>query len=207
MSLTPSASQTVGPFFNFALTTNLSLGILAREGAEGERIRLAFRVVDGDGAPTPGDAMIELWQADARGRYAHALDPRAGESDPNFYGFGRLETDANGECVFETVKPGPVPSAQGAHFIGDPSGGTQAPHINVIVLARGLLKQLYTRVYFEGETANTQDPMLALVPVARRATLLARRATLLAKPAAAQPATWSIEIRLQGEAETVFFDL
>ena len=191
MNLIPSASQTLGPFFNFALTADPSLGILAREGSEGERIRLAFRVVDGDGAPTPGDSLIELWQADARGRYAHALDPHAGEADPNFYGFGRLETDASGECVFETVKPGPVPDGRGA---------MQAPHINVVVLARGLLKHLYTRVYFAGEPANAHDPVLALVPEERRATLLAR-------PGAGQPNTWSIEIRLQGEAETVFFDV
>jgi protocatechuate 3,4-dioxygenase alpha subunit len=191
MSLTPSASQTVGPFFNFALTTDPSLGILAREGAEGERIRLAFRVVDGAGAPAAGDSLIELWQADARGCYAHALDPRTGERDPSFYGFGRLETDANGECVFQTVKPGPVP---------DGSGGMQAPHINVILLARGLLKHLYTRVYFAGEPANAHDPVLALVGEERRATLLAKRG-------AGQPGTWSIEIRLQGEAETVFFDV
>jgi protocatechuate 3,4-dioxygenase alpha subunit len=191
MSLMPTASQTVGPFFNFALTTNRCLGILAREGAEGQRIRLALRMVDGDGAPTPGDSMVELWQADARGRYAHPLDPRAGEADPNFCGFGRLETNAEGECVFETVKPGPVPDGRGA---------TQAPHINVAVFARGLLRQLYTRVYFEGEPANARDPALALVPEERRETLLAR-------PVAGQPHAWSIEIRLQGEAETVFFDV
>jgi protocatechuate 3,4-dioxygenase alpha subunit len=191
VTLIPSASQTLGPFFNFALTTNSSLGVLARDGAEGERIRLAFRVVDGEGAPTSGDAMIELWQADARGCYAHALDPRAGAHDPNFHGFGRLETDANGECVFETVKPGPVP---------DGSGGAQAPHINVVLLARGLLKHLYTRVYFAGEPANAHDRVLSLVPEDRRATLLAT-------PAPGQPSTWSIEIRLQGKGETVFFDV
>jgi protocatechuate 3,4-dioxygenase alpha subunit len=191
MSLIPSASQTVGPFFNFALTTNSSLGILARDGARGERIRLVVRVVDGEGAPASGDAMIELWQADANGCYAHTLDPRAAEHDPNFYGFGRLETDANGECVFETVMPGRVPNG---------SGGGQAPHINVIVLARGLLRHLYTRVYFAGEPANAEDPVLLLVPEDRRATLLAH-------PEAANPNSWSIEIRLQGEAETIFFDV
>jgi protocatechuate 3,4-dioxygenase alpha subunit len=158
---------------------------------EGERIRLSFRVIDGDGSPTPGDSMIELWQADARGRYAHALDPHAGEVDPNFCGFGRMETDLSGECVFETVKPGSVP---------DPHGGMQAPHINVALFARGLLKQLYTRVYFDGEPGNATDPVLALVPEERRVTLLAR-------PAAGQPSTWCMEIRLQGEAETVFFDV
>jgi protocatechuate 3,4-dioxygenase alpha subunit len=191
MNLIPSASQTVGPFFNFALAANRRLGILAGEGVEGEQIRLSFRVIDGDGSPTPGDSMIELWQADARGRYAHALDPHAGDADPNFNGFGRLETDSNGECVFDTVKPGPVP---------DGRGGVQAPHINVALFARGLLKQLYTRVYFEGEAANAIDPVLAQVPEERRVTLLAR-------PAAGQPNTWSMEIRLQGEAETVFFDV
>ena len=179
MSLIPSASQTVGPFFNFALTPDARLGVLAGEGAEGDRISLALRVVDGDGAPTPGDSMIELWQADARGRYTQGIDP-------NFRGFGRLETDSHGECIFETVKPGPVDG--------------QAPHINVIVFARGLLKQLYTRVYFEGEAANAHDPVLALVPKDRRSTLLAR-------PVAGRPNAWSIEIRLQGEAETVFFDV
>jgi protocatechuate 3,4-dioxygenase, alpha subunit len=179
MSLIPTPSQTVGPFFNFALTTNASLGVLARDGVRGERVFLSIRVVDGAGVPTPGDSMIELWQADAQGCYAHA--------DPNFNGFGRLETDLNGCCTFETVKPGSV--AKGS-----------APHINVIVLARGLLKQLYTRIYFANDPANANDPVLALVPEDRRSTLLA-------KPAQGQHNTWSIEIRLQGEAETVFFDL
>jgi protocatechuate 3,4-dioxygenase alpha subunit len=179
MSLIPSASQTVGPFFNFALTPDARLGAMAAEGAEGDRISLAFRVVDGDGAPTPGDSMIELWQADAQGRYTEGRDP-------HFRGFGRLETSPNGECIFETVKPGSVEG--------------QAPHINVMVFARGLLKQLYTRVYFEGEAANAHDPVLALVPEDRRSTLLAR-------PAAGRPNAWSIVIRLQGAAETVFFDV
>jgi protocatechuate 3,4-dioxygenase alpha subunit len=191
MKLTPSASQTVGPFFNFALTSDRSLGVLAREGAAGQRIQLAFRVLDGDGAPTPGDSMIELWQADSQGRYVDSVDSRAGEADPNFYGFGRVETNTDGVCVFETVKPGQVP---------DGHGGMQAPHINVAVFARGLLKQLYTRVYFEGEPANEHDAVLALVPEERRATLLA-------KPSVEQPNVWSIEVHLQGDAETVFFEL
>jgi len=191
MNRIPTASQTVGPFFNFGLTANRCLGILAREGAEGERIRLEFRVVDGDGSPTPGDSMIELWQADAGGRYAHALDPRSGDADPNFSCFGRLETGTDGVCVFDTVRPGRVAG----------EGGTlQAPHINVIVFARGLLKHLYTRVYFAGDPANAEDPVLALVPEKRRQTLLAR-------PVPDQPNLWHIDIRLQGEGETVFFDV
>jgi len=186
MSLIPTASQTVGPFFNFGLTDDPLLGILASDG-----IRLRFRVIDGDGLPTPGDSMIEIWQADANGRYAHPLDSRSGGADPNFHGFGRLETDENGVCVFQTVKPGPVPNE---------NGSAQAPHINVIIFARGLGKQLRTRVYFDGEAANAADPILALVPTERRETLLAKRA-------AGQPNEWSIEIRLQGEGETVFFEV
>ena len=191
MSLIPSPSQTVGPFFNFGLTTNPALGIMAPDGVAGEHITLAFRVIDGDGLPTPGDSMIELWQADSQGRYRHPLDPRSFAADESFFGFGRLETDANGVCVFETVKPGRVPSANGT---------AQAPHINVTLFARGLGKPLRTRVYFAGEAANAEDPVLALVPAERRETLLA-------KLVAGQTNAWAIEIRLQGDAETVFFDI
>lgn len=191
MRLIPSASQTVGPFFNFGLTTNHALGIMAPDGAEGEHITLILRVIDGDGLPSPGDSMVELWQADSQGRYRHPADPRSAAADKHFCGFGRLETDANGVCVFETVKPGRVPN-------GD--GSAQAPHINVTLFARGLGKPLRTRVYFAGEAANIDDPVLALIPADRRDTLLA-------KPVAAQAGAWAIEIHLQGEAETVFFDV
>jgi protocatechuate 3,4-dioxygenase, alpha subunit len=191
MKLIPSASQTVGPFFNFGLTTNHALGIMAPDGAEGEHITLIFRVIDGDSLPTPGDSMIELWQADSRGHYQHPVDPRSADADKNFCGFGRLETDANGVCAFETVKPGRVPSA---------GGSLQAPHINVTLFARGLGKPLRTRVYFAGEMANADDPVLALIPAERRHTLFA-------KPVAGQADAWAIEIHLQGERETVFLDL
>ena len=191
MSLIPSASQTIGPFFNFALTASASLGILARDGVAGERIRLEFQVVDGDGAPAAEDCMIELWQADSEGRYAHALDPNSADRDKKFCGFGRLETDPNGCCTFDTVKPGRV---------AGPDGQLQAPHINVVVFARGLLKHLHTRVYFAGEPANAEDPVLALAPDERRATLLAQLGE-------GEPRTWRFPIRLQGEGETVFFDV
>jgi protocatechuate 3,4-dioxygenase alpha subunit len=183
MSLIPSGSQTVGPFFNFALTTNRALGTLARDGVQGERICLEFQVMDGDGAPTPGDSMIELWQADANGVY--------GDGDPNFCGFGRLETGLDGVCAFDTVKPGRVVGVDGR---------LQAPHINVIFFARGLLKHLHTRVYFAGDPANAEDAVLALVPEARRDTLLAQ-------PDAERLNTWCMELRLQGVGETVFFDV
>ena len=191
MPFRATASQTVGPFFNFGLTANKELGRMVRDGALGERIRITFHVTDGEGAPTPADSMIELWQSDANGKYDHPDDTQAAVPDPNFCGFGRLETDENGTCVFETIKPGCVPG---------PDGSLQAPHINVTVFARGLLKQLHTRVYFTGDAANETDPVLALVPEWRRDTLLARRT-------ADQPDRWRFEIRLQGDRETVFFDL
>jgi protocatechuate 3,4-dioxygenase alpha subunit len=183
MTRIPSASQTVGPFFNFALTTNPNLGILTCSGVPGERIRLEFRVTDGDGAPAPGDCMLELWQADSAGRYA--------QTPADFAGFGRLETGQDGACTFETVKPGRV---------AGPDGRPQAPHINVVVFARGLLIHLNTRVYFAGDPANVDDPVLALVPEERRGTLLAH-------PVEGEPEAWRFDIRLQGDGETVFFDV
>jgi protocatechuate 3,4-dioxygenase alpha subunit len=192
----PSASQTAGPFFNFGLTTNPALGVLTREGAQGARIRLSFRVLDGDGLPTPGDSMIELWQADAQGRYAHPEDPRNASADPAFRGFGRLETNQAGECVFESIKPGGVPG---------PDGTMQAPHINITIFARGLQKQLVTRLYFAGDAGNASDPALSMVPAERRQTLLAHPVPL--EPGTGHMDTWHMDIRLQGEAETVFFDV
>jgi len=192
----PSASQTVGPFFNFGLTANPSLGVLTREGAQGARIRLSFRVLDGDGRPTPGDSMIEIWQADAQGRYAHSEDPRHASADPAFRGFGRLETNQAGECVFESIKPGSVPG---------PNGKKQAPHINLTIFARGLQKQLVTRLYFAGDAANASDPVLSMVPAERRQTLLAHPVPF--EPGDCHIDTWHMDIRLQGEAETVFFDV
>jgi protocatechuate 3,4-dioxygenase alpha subunit len=179
MKWIPTASQTVGPFFNFGLTTDLRLGVVAGPECPGERIRLTFRVLDGDGVPTPGDSMIELWQADANGEYGA------------FPGFGRLETNEEGRCTFETIRPGRV--------VG-PDGRLQAPHINVVVFARGLLKHLHTRVYFEGDPANSEDLVLGLVPEERRRTLLAGRSET-------DPALWRFEILLQGDGETVFFDV
>jgi protocatechuate 3,4-dioxygenase, alpha subunit len=182
-------SQTVGPFFHIGLTANVALGRLAAQEAKGERIRLRFRLFDGDGVPVP-DGIIELWQADASGRYHHPADTQQGEPDPAFCGFGRLATNAEGTCTFETVRPGRVP---------DGRGGCQAPHISVSVFARGLLARLCTRVYFDGDPALDEDPILALVPAERRHTLIARRG--------ADSGDWTFEIHLQGAQETVFFDI
>jgi len=180
-----SPSQTVGPFFHLSLTLNPALGCMTRPGARGEHIRVRFRLLDGDGAPVP-DGMLEIWQADASGKYDHPEDLRELAPDPAFCGFGRQATDEDGFCIFETVYPG---RADG-----------QASHLNVSVFARGLLRRLSTRVYFEGDSAIAEDPVLALVPEDRRHTLTASRD-------AGDPAQWNFEIRLQGGEETVFFDI
>jgi protocatechuate 3,4-dioxygenase alpha subunit len=187
MDLTPTPSQTVGPYLHLGLTDRQSISRIAGDGARGERVWLTFRVLDGEGAPVP-DAMIELWQADAEGNYKH--DGSAAD-DAAFGGFGRMATAEDGSCTFETIKPGRVPS---------PGGTLQAPHINVSILGRGLLKRLSTRTYFAGDVANGADPILALVPEDRRTTLLAQ-------PDPARPGGWIFEIRLRGAGETVFFDV
>jgi protocatechuate 3,4-dioxygenase alpha subunit len=186
--LTATSSQTVGPFFNFGLTPDASLGCLARPDTPGEHITIRITVLDGDRAPVP-DALIELWQADASGVYARPQDPAGAQEPPGFCGFGRLATDAGGTSVFTTIRPGRVPDGQ---------GGSQAPHINVCLFARGLLRQVYTRIYLADGPELEADPILALVPPHRRETLVARRSA---------PSTWTFDIKLQGDHETVFFDL
>jgi protocatechuate 3,4-dioxygenase, alpha subunit len=188
--LIPTASQTVGPFFHLGCTTTHAVSCLASSGAAGQHLRLILRVLDGDGAPV-ADAMIELWQANAAGKYNHPDDPQAKAVDPECRGFGRLGTDRDGICVFETVKPGQVPGYDST---------MQAPHLNVSVFARGVQKRLATRIYFAGDPANQKDPILALVPPERRDTLLAN-----VDPS--HPTDWRFEVQLGGEQETVFFDV
>jgi len=193
--ITPS--QTVGPFFKYGLTPSRQYAWndaftanLVTPDASGDRIRVEGTVYDGDGAPVP-DCMLEVWQADAQGRFSDPQDQRA---LPNtaFRGFGRCGTDGEGRYSFDTIKPGSVP---------DPDGKPQAPHLLLAVFARGMLRHLYTRIYFDGEAANGSDAVLALVPTARRATLIAKR----------QPgnggAVYKLDLRLQGGEETVFFDV
>ena len=181
-------SQTVGPFYHFSLTTNQALGCLTAPETKGERIRLRIRLLDGDDSPVE-DGVIELWQADAAGKYHHPADTQEKAPDPAFCGFGRLATDVQGACVFDTIRPGRTP---------DGRGGCQASHINVTVFARGLLAHLVTRVYFEGDPALLEDPVLNLVPEDRRSTLLAR-------PGGS--GQWNFDIHLQGSRETVFFEI
>lgn len=193
MSIFPlTSSQTVGPFFAPALLReDARRNVLIQPETIGERIRIEGRVLDGDGVAVP-DAMVEIWQANAHGRYNHSSDPGPAPLDPSFLGFGRSGTAEDGIYWFETVKPGPVP------FDGE---RLQAPHICVTVFSRGLLNHVMTRLYFEDEPANSSDPVLQFVPGERRATLLARR-----EPAGAV-VIYRFDIILQGANETAFFNL
>lgn len=189
MDLIPTPSQTAGPFFHLGFSRTFD-GTIATPDARGDHVRLICRVIDGDGTPLP-DAMIELWQANSEGKYHSADDHQVRSLDPGFRGFGRLPTSEDGTCTFETLKPGRVPGL--ADIL-------QAPHINVSIFARGILKRLATRIYFSGDPANLEDPVLALVPADRRETLMA-------KPDARLAGTWCFDIHLCGEGETVFFDV
>jgi protocatechuate 3,4-dioxygenase alpha subunit len=204
--------QTVGPFFHYGLPWKGGADLVAGDGElgarldlipeghyllgpvpalrpaiEGETIEIVGRVIDANGQGVC-DALVEIWQADPRGRYASREDPRGEAAADAFPGFGRSATDSQGVYRFRTFKPGRVPG---------PGASLQAPHIAVGVLARGLLKRLATRIYFADEAANAEDPILALVPEDRRDTLIARR----------DGQAWRFDIRLQGEGETVFFEI
>jgi protocatechuate 3,4-dioxygenase, alpha subunit len=187
-------SQTVGPFLHVGLVPKaygfreVFSTTVADPGVPGTHIRIEGRIYDGDGNTLP-DAMVEIWQADDQGRYAHPADGRPLASN-SFRGFGRSPTDKDGGYRFDTIKPGTVPG---------PGGAPQAPHINVGVFSRGILKRLFTRIYFAGDPANAKDPILALVPAARRDTLIA-------KPDPKNPNVFRFDIRIQGANETVFFD-
>jgi protocatechuate 3,4-dioxygenase alpha subunit len=183
-------SQTVGPFFHDGLAWEGGEDLLRPE-TRGTRIRIEGRVLDGDRRPV-GDALIEIWQANAEGRYNHPEDRQDKPLDPAFIGFGRSATRADGSFRFATIRPGRVPGR----------GNTlQAPHINLSLFSRGLLRRLVTRIYFEDSPENGEDPVLGLIgDPARRATLLARSAT------GADGPLYRFDIVLQGEGETVFFD-
>lgn len=187
-----NAWQTVGPYLHIGLDW-LNTDTLAAEGCEGEHIRIEGVVVDGAGKPVP-DGVVEIWQANACGRYRHPEDMRDLPLAEGFTGFGRMPTDAAGRYAFHTIKPGRVPG---------PDGALQAPHILVGVQARGILRRMSTRLYFPDEPANAEDYVLKLVPAARRDTLVASRADGAA-------GTYRFNVVLQGrwlgQGETVFFD-
>jgi protocatechuate 3,4-dioxygenase, alpha subunit len=194
--LIPTPSQTVGPFFSLGLDRP-DWNDLTRGHPQGERIVIEGRVLDGDGAPVP-DAVVEIWQANAAGRYAHPEDQQTDKPlDPNFRGFGRSATDAEGRFRFTTVKPGPVPGR---------GNSLQAPHINVLLFSRGLLIHLHTRIYFEGEAANAADPLLSSIEDPKaRGTLLARREA--GSSQGGSPARYRFDIIMQGDNETAFLEL
>jgi protocatechuate 3,4-dioxygenase, alpha subunit len=193
--LRTTPSQTVGPFFAYSLTAeqygydfnSLLNGTLTDDNTEGIRIYITGRILDGNGNAV-NDALIELWQADPKGQYR--LTPINHKND-GFTGFGRLGTGTNTEhrFIFETLKPTPI-------------GEGQAPHINVILFMRGSLRHLYTRLYFSDETdANQQDPLFNAIAADRRNTLIAQRKQVNDK------VFYAFDIRMQGEGETVFFDM
>ena len=190
MSVPQTPSQTIGPFFKPSLVRSGD-ETLARRESRGDRIVIVGRVLDGDGAPVD-DAMVEIWQANADGRYDHPDDLQEKLSDPRFHGFGRAATDQHGCFRFHTIKPGQVPGVGNV---------LQAPHINVSIFARGLLKRLATRIYFPDESSNAADAVLNAVPIVRRSTLIARIESTSPQP------VLRFDIVLQGVNETVFLDV
>jgi protocatechuate 3,4-dioxygenase, alpha subunit len=184
--LTPFS--TVGPFFKVMLRDRPEgSDRLVTDATRGTRITIEGRLTDGAGEAIL-DGLVEIWQADADGRYRHPDDPRSAAADPAFSGFGRVSTGVDGTFAFHTIKPGAVPGTDGR---------VQAPHVLVSVLARGIMTRCWTRIYFDDEPANAQDPVLQLVPQSRRDTLIARTAA---------DGKYRFDIVLQGDGETVFFE-
>lgn len=179
--------QTLGPFFDFGLVIPDG-EIVAEPAAAGRHVTIEGTVRDGAGEVLP-DALIEVWQANAAGKYRHPHDRQNLPLDPSCSGFGRVATDEYGRFTLTTIVPGRVPG---------PDGRLQAPHLAVGFLARGLLSRLVTRMYFEDEPSNAEDAVLALVPGKRRSTLLAQ---------CIGPDRYRFDIVLQGPGETVFFDV
>jgi protocatechuate 3,4-dioxygenase, alpha subunit len=203
--LPQSPSQTAGPYVHIGLIPHQAgfdifeknfSNVLVRDGTQGERIRIEGRVIDGSGTPVR-DALLEIWQANAAGRYNHPLDRQEDKPlDPSFRGWGRTGSDfKTGVYTFETIKPGGV--------VGRKGRGTMAPHINFWIVARGINIGLNTRMYFADETeANAKDPVLNMIEQEnRRNSLIAPRETRDGQT------VYTFDIYLQGERETVFFDV
>ena len=198
--LRETASQTAGPYVHIGLAPGAAgfelfekeLGQdIAGPNAKGERITITGRVLDGTGSPVR-DVLLETWQANASGIYYHDEDPRHSEVEQGFSGWGRVISDFDsGEFVINTIKPGATPGRNGA---------TQAPHINLWIVARGINVGLNTRIYFEEDSdVHASDPIINLIEQ------LHRRDTLLAKKTCEN--TYHFDVVLQGENETVFFDV
>ena len=201
--LKETASQTAGPYVHIGLLPGMAgfdifeknfTNVLTGPSTKGERIALEGRVLDGTGTPLR-DVLLEIWQANANGRYNHPADRSSGALDEDFRGWGRAGSDFDSGLVsFETIKPGAT---------ADKAGRPCAPHINVWIVARGINIGLNTRLYFsDEEAANAADPVLNMIeqPV-RRTTLIAKRGERDGK------VVYSFNINLQGPEETVFFDV
>ena len=198
--LKETASQTAGPYVHIGCTPNftgltgvydqdLGSGSMVNDETRGERITIRGRVIDGAGAPLR-DALVEIWQADADGFYNSPSETR-GKADPNFFGWARCPGDMDtGEFVFETIKPGRIPFRDGRWM---------APHVNFWIVARGINIGLNTRMYFsDEEQANAEDPILARIEHRVRVpTLIGKR----------EEDTVTFDIYLQGDKETIFFDI
>lgn len=200
-TLKETPSQTAGPYVHIGLTPNFAEikgvydadpgSIMLTEDTRGERITIAGRIFDGSGALV-NDALVELWQADADGSYVAPMGPNS-NSAPAFTGWGRQPTNAEGVFTFETIKPGPVPG---------PDGKPMAPHVNLWIVARGINIGLQTRLYFDDEAeANAKDFVLNKIMDPRR------RATLIARKEPGDVPRYVLDIHLQGDKETVFFDM
>jgi protocatechuate 3,4-dioxygenase, alpha subunit len=187
MSLLTTPSQTVGPYLRIGFLP-LLIDAIAPAGVPGERISIRGRMSDGDGKPV-NDGVLEIWQADGQGKYAHPEHGQKTVAANAFRGFGRILTDGGGAFRFTTIKPGPV---------AGPDGTQQAPHLVVTVFMRGMLRHLITRMYFPDEPLNDTDAVLQRVPVDRRATLVAT--------ADSEKSIFEWNVVSQGPAETVFFD-
>jgi protocatechuate 3,4-dioxygenase alpha subunit len=198
MTLRATTWQTVGPFFKIGLAW-LYREDLAGPDVSGERIEITGRVLDGDGNTVP-DAVLELWQANSHGKYAHPEDEQDKPLDAKFSGFSRIATDDQGRFRFTTIKPGQVPAPEQAGNTAATWAPLQAPHINVSICTRGLLRRLTTRIYFPDETANATDFALRQIDPSRRSTLIAKRS-------ANSSSKFEWDIALQGANETVFFDI
>jgi protocatechuate 3,4-dioxygenase alpha subunit len=195
MNMDMTASQTVGPYLHIGLA-DLYTDNLRADGVAGEPIVIEGQVFDGSGQPVP-DGMLEIWQANSHGRYAHPQDRRELPLEPGFRGFGRVATDEQGRFRFKTIKPGRVPGSDGQ---------LQAPHILVSVFMRGLIKRLATRIYFSDGDGNSHDTIMLMVPEERRTTLIACRTDGDADGAHYE---WNVVVQggARDRAETVFFDV
>jgi protocatechuate 3,4-dioxygenase alpha subunit len=195
LPLTPS--QTVGPYLHIALEWPDGPNVVP--AGTPDAITVGGVLLDGDGQPVP-DGIIETWQADARGRFDHPDDPRGAQAvtPAGFRGFGRCTTDSSGHWHVVTVKPGPLPT---------PDGGTESPHLDVTVMARGMLDRVVTRLYFDDDD-HAADPVIADVPESRRTTLIAaRRANVPTTAPSGPDVDYRFDVHLQGDHETVFFDV